>query len=466
MVSSQAHNLVIDVRFIFLQMFYILYGIILLLLFLCKNKLKDYWTYLFIVLSMPLIVVFQMSYDSFYNFLSISDWKFLVIGIIGLLFIGTKLIAKGSGFEVSALTFLLLLGSTLVVVSEHLIIIYLAIELQTFCVFILIAKNRDSLKGAEAALKYFILGAISSGVLLLGVSLLMAESSLLSLEALRSDWLSSSVSLQVGIVLIAVSLVFKLAAAPLHFWIPDIYEGSSWDIIAIVSTITKISIIVVLQQIGFDNNILIGVILLSLIIGTFGALNQTKLKRLLGYSGVSHMGFILIGLLILGAHGYESTYSYLVIYFGSMFTILGLASVKWESKDIFLVELSLYHNTNKVLAFSWGLIFLSIAGIPPLSGFLSKWLMILLLADNGYLITLFTALIVSAIGAGYYLRVVKINYFQKQSSYMVWEYVLGEKTPIKSSLSILLGITVYASLFLILNPQPLFSIFLVNYSIM
>jgi NADH-quinone oxidoreductase subunit N len=128
-----------------------------------------------------------MDYDSFYNFLSISDWKFLVIGIIGLLFIGTKLIAKGSGFEVSALTFLLLLGSTLVVVSEHLIIIYLAIELQTFCVFILIAKNRDSLKGAEAALKYFILGAISSGVLLLGVSLLMAESSLLSLEALRSD---------------------------------------------------------------------------------------------------------------------------------------------------------------------------------------------------------------------------------------------------------------------------------------
>ena len=351
MVSSQAHNLVIGVRFAFLQMFYILCSTVLLLLFFCRNKLKDYWTYLFVALSMPLIIIFQANYDSFHNFLSIPDWKFVVIGIIGLLFIGTKLVAKGSGFETSVLTLLLLLGSILVVVSEHLIIIYLAIELQTFCVFILIAKNRDSLKGAEAALKYFILGAISSGVLLLGVSLLLAESSLLTLEALRSDWLSSSILLQVGAALITLSLVFKLAAAPLHFWIPDIYEGSSWDTIAIVSTITKISVIVVLQQIGFDNNFLIGVILLSLIVGTFGALNQTKLKRLLGYSGVNHMGFILIGLLILGVHGYESTHSYLVIYFASMFTILGLSSVKEELKDIFLVELGLYHNTNNILAF-------------------------------------------------------------------------------------------------------------------
>jgi len=131
------------------------------------------------------------------------------------------------------------------------------------------------------------------------------------------------------------------------------------------------------------------------------------------------MGFILIGLLVLGTHGYESMYGYLVIYFLLMFSILGLAYLDWGAKDIFLVELGLYHNTNKILAFSWGVIFLSIAGIPPLSGFFSKWLMIVLLADNGYLLTILVALLVSAIGAGYYLRVVKINYFQKQSSYMI-----------------------------------------------
>lgn len=463
MVSSQAHNLIIGVRFIFLQMFYILYSaVLLLLLFTFKDKLTNYWSYLFLSLSIPAVFIFQKYYNSFYNFITIPDWKVIIIFIVVILFICVKIISEDSGFEVSALTLLLLFGALLVIVSEHLVIIYLAIELQTFCIFILIAKNKSSLKGAEAALKYFILGAVSSGFLLLGISLLLYEGSSLTLENLRADWLISSPILQTGLILIVMSLIFKLAAAPLHFWIPDIYEGSSWSIIGIISTIAKISIIVVLQQINFSSDLLIAIIILSLLVGTFGALNQTKLKRLLGYSGISHMGFILIGLLIIGVHGYESTYSYLVIYFLLMVGILGLSYLGWKSRDVFLVELGLYHTTNKLLALSWGVIFLSIAGIPPLSGFFSKWLMIVLLADHGYLFTLFISILVSAIGAGYYLRVVKINYFQKESSYMVWEYALKEKKESQIGVASLVGVSLYVSLFLILNPNPLFSIFLVN----
>jgi len=466
MVSSQAHNLNKGVRFALLQMFYISCSIILFLLVALKNRLKDYWNYLTIFMTVVGVLFFQTHYGSFYTYVNISDWKLNVVVIIMVLFLFTKWISEDTSFEVSALTLLLLLGALMVVASEHLVIIYLAIELQTFCVFVLIAKNKSSLKGAEAALKYFILGAVSSGVLLLGISLLLYEGFPLSIEGLRSDWTTVSALSQTGILLIVVALIFKLAAAPFHFWIPDIYEGSSWSIIAIISTITKISVIVVLQQISFNVTLLGIIVIGSLIVGTFGALNQSKLKRLLGYSGINHMGFILIGLLVLGTHGYESMYGYLVIYFLLMFSILGLAYLDWGAKDIFLVELGLYHNTNKILAFSWGVIFLSIAGIPPLSGFFSKWLMIVLLADNGYLLTILVALLVSAIGAGYYLRVVKINYFQKQSSYMIWNYALTQKKESQLSVTLLIGLTLYVSLFLILNPQPLLSNFLLSCCLM
>lgn len=168
-------------------MFYISCSVILFLLVALRDKLKDHWSYLVIFLTIISVVTFQTFYGSFHNFISTPNWKINIIIIIMVLFLFVKLISKDTSFEVSALTLSLLLGALLVVVSEHLIVIYLAVELQTFCVFVLIAKNKSSLRGAEAALKYFILGAISSGILLLGVSFLLYESFPLSLEGLRSN---------------------------------------------------------------------------------------------------------------------------------------------------------------------------------------------------------------------------------------------------------------------------------------
>ena len=438
-------------------------GVIFFFMLIFEFKLKDRWFYFFLIAGLLLLFLFQNQYSSFFNFLNVSIWKWVINTILLGLLLGIYAIENDYNFEVSALTILLAFGALLVIVSDHLIITYLAIELQTFCVFVLIARNKIFLKGAEAALKYFILGAVSSGLLLLGISILLYDSGSLFITDLRLSWLAESILPQLGILLIVLALLFKLAVAPLHFWVSDVYEGSSWATIGIISTISKLSIVVVLQQIGFQSVILVGIIALSLVVGTFGALNQTKLKRLLGYSGINHMAFVLVGFLILDIYGYESTYIYLIIYFGLTLGILGLSYSVHFSKELYLVQLGFYYNSSRVLAFSWAVLLLSIAGVPPLSGFFGKWIIINLLIDNGYLGVVCTALITSVISVGYYLRIVKINYFQKCSSYLIWERILCYKKENNLASIILIGGNVYLALFLVLNPQAIMIPFFISY---
>lgn len=158
--------------------------------------------------------------------------------------------------------------------------------------------------------------------------------------------------------------------------------------------------------------------LLSITIGTMGALNQTKLKRLLAYSGISHMGFVILGFGILSNKGYEASFIYLFIYIMTMLGLFLLIKFTFFTKNYYLIELGGQNTSNKIIAFSWAVFFLSIAGIPPLSGFISKWLILTSVLDYKYLIASFIVVLFSAIAAGYYLRVLKISYFQKSSSYL------------------------------------------------
>lgn len=419
-------------------------------------KTKNYFK-IFGLIMLSSVIPFFISFSyGHVNIFSLTYWKLFIVVLIIISFFVILNIIEERTFDIYLLISLVLLGSLIIVICDHLLIIYLGLELQTFSFFILISKNRSSIKSSEAGLKYFILGALSSGLYLLGLSLFFLSGVSLSISEVL--FMSSDILIIIGSILILLSFAFKLALFPLHFWIPDIYEGSSWDIISLISTLPKISILTILIQLSVNLNLLLFCSLISIVIGTLGALNQSKLKRLLAYSGISHMGFIVLGLNLLFIEGYEISYVYITIYIITMLSIfLMVINSPWK-KDYYIIELSGLQYINRMLSLTWLIIFLSIAGIPPLSGFLSKWFILWNIINYDYLISGLIGIIFSAIGAGYYLRVVKINYFQKQASYLTWNKILKSKKQYNETQIFILGIGVFFTILLIINPTPLISI--------
>lgn len=257
-------------------------------------------------------------------------------------------------------------SSLLLVSSINWLSIYLAIELQTLTLFILAALKRDSSYSTEAGLKYFVLGAVSSGLFLFGCALLYGLTGETSIQGINSI-----LTADVGKVLITISLLFKLSAAPFHMWAPDVYDGSPTTITALLAIVPKVGVFSILIQIGPVTNVVLLCAVFSMIYGAIGALNQTKIKRLLAYSGIAHMGFILFGVAIGSFESIQATLIYLIIY-----VIMGICSFSIIlslklTKDL-IVELSGLSRKNPVIALTLALTFLSTAGVPPLAGFLSK----------------------------------------------------------------------------------------------
>jgi len=271
------------------------------------------------------------------------------------------------GYIGSPILILIVAFSSLLLVSSiNWLSIYLALELQTLTLFILAALKRDSSYSTEAGLKYFVLGALSSGIFLFGCALLYGLTGETSIQGINSI-----LTADVGKVLITISLLFKLSAAPFHMWAPDVYDGSPTTITALLAIVPKVGVFSILIQIGPVTNVVLLCAVFSIIYGALGALNQTKIKRLLAYSGITHMGFILFGVAIGSFESIQATLIYLIIY-----VIMGICSFSIIlslklTKDL-IVELSGLSRENPVIAFTLALTFLSTAGVPPLAGFLSK----------------------------------------------------------------------------------------------
>lgn len=432
-------------------MLFNLFGVFIFLGFLGLlieyKKIKNNSFYLIFVV---LIVYYSISYNNIWasDLFNLSLWKIMFLVLIFMSFFIILELIKEKTFDIYSLCVLVFLGSIILIVCDNLITLYLGLELQTFSLFILIAKNRVSIKSSEAGLKYFILGALSSGFYLLGISLLFLFGFSLDIKDLVLLFNETIVIISLGFI--TLSFCFKLSLFPFHFWIPDIYEGSSWDIITLISTLPKISMICILIQLLINSNIIIGFSLLSIIIGTLGALNQSKLKRLFAYSGISHMGFIVLGYTILSNQSYTVSSLYLLIYTLTMISIFILI-INSNFKNYYVIELSGIKFINKVFAITLVLLILSIAGIPPLSGFISKWFLIWTSIEFKYNISALIIILFSAIGAGYYLRLVKIVYFQKKSSYFLWKNILESKNNNNEILVLTLGLFLFITLFLIFN---------------
>jgi len=332
--------------------------------------------------------------------------------------------------------------------------------------YILAALNRTSEFSTEAGLKYFVLGAFSSGLLLFGFSLIYGFSGITNLNHLfqfltvtqLDNFIIKGINLASLFILVAI--LFKLSAAPFHLWTPDIYEGSPSNVTAFFAIVPKIAILSILIRItflGFYNlvfswqELLILSSILSIIIGTFGGLIQLKLKRLFAYSTISHIGYILLGICSGSFAGIEASYIYIVFYIWMTIICFSILLGVYEQKNlnrlIYLKDLTILTKSNPIIAFIFAITFLSIAGVPPLAGFFSKmFLFFEVIKTSMYLIALIGVLS-SVISCFYYIRIIKLSYFENNYYWKTLIRFDREKSIILILNSILLiAISFYPSL--------------------
>ena len=343
---------------------------------------------------------------------------------------------KFKNYEFGILILLSICGMFLLLSSNDMITFYLSLELQTLCLYTLACYKRFSNFSTEAALKYFILGGFTSAILLFGFSIIYGFTGMtkfsdlyILLQYLFDDFDNLNnyhYGILLGFLFVTFTLLFKLGAAPFQSWVPDVYEGSPTIITAFFAIIAKLSILCLFFRFAnmffilfapFWSLILTISGLLSIIIGSLGAIYQLKIKRMLAYSAITHVGFMLLGFSTLSFNGYLAVLLYLIIYiiinFGIFTVIICLRT--WNSnvqlKSIYDFR-SLYY-TRPYLALALCLGLFSLAGIPPLAGFFGKYFIFMALIQNEMYFVAILAILFSVVGAFYYLRIVKILFFHE-----------------------------------------------------
>ena len=369
-----------------------------------------------------------------------------------------------NAFE-SIVLILLSTCSMLFMISAYdLIAMYLAIELQSLCFYVIAASKRDSEFSTEAGLKYFILGAFSSGILLFGCSMIYGFTGVTNFEELAKIFTGYEITLFgaqssgifMGILFIAVGFLFKITAVPFHMWAPDVYEGSPTLVTAFFSIAPKISILANMvrvfmysfydptwQQLFFFCSIA------SMILGALAAMAQNKVKRLLAYSSIGHVGYLFIGFSCGTIEGIQSLLIGVFIYVLMTINVFAIVLALRQNRFKYIADLGASAKTNPISAITLSITMFPYAGIPPLAGFRSKfYLFFAALGCGAYLLALI-GVITSVISRFYYIRFVKIMYFDTPKTWILYKPMDREK-------SLLLAITLFLITFLFLYPSPLF----------
>lgn len=377
-------------------------------------------------------------------------------------YIAERDIARG---EFHILTLLSTLGMMLLVSANSLLTVYLGVELLTLPLYVLVAFNRNAADSVEAGMKYFVVGALASGLLLYGISILFGVTNSLQLQEV-SSFIQQANTDQMAILIFAlifviVGLAFKLGAVPCHMWIPDIYHGAPTNVTLLVGSAPKIAAFGMAYRLLYDAlpglsdhwvSILVVLSVLSLILGNLAAIAQSNIKRMLAYSTIAHIGFVLFGFLAAPTVGFAPALYYMVVYAimaCCAFGIVIFVSSKGEERDQ-LDDFKGLSQRNPWMAFMMLLAMFSLAGVPPTLGFYAKLTVLNALIDAGMLWVAITGVIFSVIGAFYYLRVVWLMYFEKPEV----PYIVGGAFDLKVALSI------NGLLLLVLGllPAPLFSL--------
>jgi NADH-quinone oxidoreductase subunit N len=328
-------------------------------------------------------------------------------------------------FEYPVLMVLSVTGMMVMVSAANLMTLYLGLELQSLSLYVLAAFARDDVRSSEAGLKYFVLGALASGLLLYGISLVYGFSGTMDFAALArtlSQPGSASPGLIVGIVFVLVGIAFKIAAVPFHMWTPDVYEGSPTPVTVFFATAPKVAAMALLlrtmstpfgHQLIAWQQLIVVVSIASMLLGSFAAIGQHNIKRLMAYSSIGHMGYALIGLAVGTPEGIRGVLIYLITYvFMSAGTFAIIIAMRRRGRSLEeITDLSGLGRTDPGLALAMAVFMFSMAGIPPLSGFFGKLYVFLPAVQAGMWTLAIIGVLTSVIGAYYYIRVVKVMYF-------------------------------------------------------
>lgn len=371
--------------------------------------------------------------DSLGHFLKIASYIAVAITLIyGREYAEKREIMSGGG-EFYTLTLFALLGQMVLISAGNLLTVFLGLELMSFALYALIALRRENIKATESAMKYFILGSLASGILLYGLSMIYGATGTLDLQQvmlITAAGQAETLPLVFGLVFIVAGLAFKLGAVPFHMWVPDVYHGAPTAVTLIVGAAPKLAAFALiirllvegLHQLAFDwEPMLLILAVLSLAIGNLTAIAQSNLKRMLAYSTIAHMGFVLLGLLSgtvagdsqVASQAYGAALYYMVVYvlmtLASFGLILILSRKGFECEEI--ADFKGLNQRHPVLAGVLLLTMFSLTGIPPTVGFYAKLSILQVLVSAGHVTVAVLAVLFSLIGAFYYLRVVKVAYF-------------------------------------------------------
>ena len=317
------------------------------------------------------------------------------------------------------------LGMMIMISSNDLIVFYMGLELQSLALYVLATFNRDNLKSSEAGLKYFVLSALSSGLLLYGCSLIYGFTGSTNFQEIASQLNSNNYAVTFGIVFILVGLAFKISAVPFHMWAPDVYEGSPTSVTLFFTMVPKVAALTVFIRflyVPFFNlieqwqMILIFLSIASMIFGAIAAIGQQNLKRLIAYSSIGHIGYTLAGLATGTNEGIQSSIIYITIY---IIMNLGLFSclLMMKRNEIYyesIEDLSGLSKNHPLMSISLLVILFSLAGIPPLAGFFAKFYIFKSVLEQSMYFLAIVGLLSTVIAAFYYLRIIKIIYFDKE----------------------------------------------------
>ena len=399
----------------------------------------------------------QFVVDSFSSF---AKLLILAAAALGLVLSLDYNHAEGlARFEFPVLMLLSVVGMMVMVSASSMMSLYLGLELQSLALYVLTAFARDNVRSSEAGLKYFVLGALASGLLLYGISLVYGFSGTMDFVELGrslADPSKASTGLIVGVVFVVAGLAFKISAVPFHMWTPDVYEGAPTPVTAFLGTAPKVAAIaLILRVMGIPFGHLLGswqqlivlVSICSMLLGSLAAIGQSNIKRLMAYSSIGHMGYALIGLAVGTADGVRGVLIYMVTYVfmnaGTFACILAMRRKGIALEKI--SDLAGLGRTDPMLA-GWLTVFMfSMAGVPPMAGFFGKLYVFLAAVQGGMWTLAVIGVLTSVIGAFYYLRVIKVMYFDEG----------GEAfDPRPTSLSVVAATTGLFTLFFFIFPAP------------